>query len=426
MSLKTKTRCHAAFIILIHRTVMACLCLLAAVQMAAQQEVVYEQVTNASQLVDGGKYIIVDVNKDMALGWDAGNNRRGVGISGERTGSIIKGITIAREGTDHESVYEFSLYSYPYSKKEQWGLFDSVHRKFLYPSNSKNNDDNYIGLLQDKEGTVPEAASAAISFKKSGNRTVSSIVFHANGLNTTRLQLNTYFLSSTCYFSCYSKNEVSTIALYRKRVGTISISKFGYATYKNDFRYRMPQGCTGFLVSVADTGGTSDLLLTERYREGDIVPEKTPLLIQGEEGDYPVYQTARKSADTTGQDSANLLHADFDAEGNITYDIGNRESNYYYKLGTRGGENIGFYWGAEDGAPFRMKGTERAYLVLPRQRSQVRGLVLDEARTETAVTLPGHIRKPAGGLHDLSGRPCQGSPAPGIYVRDGRKVIVRR
>ena len=51
------------------RNFVLCLCLLASTAHATAQEVVYELVTNASQLVAGEKYIFVDVKNKTVMSW---------------------------------------------------------------------------------------------------------------------------------------------------------------------------------------------------------------------------------------------------------------------------------------------------------------------------------------------------------------------
>lgn len=93
---------------------------------------------------------------------------------------------------------------------------------------------------------------------------------------------------------------------------------------------------------------------------------------------------------------------------------------------TKDKANFGFYFGAEDGVPFKMSNTSRAYLVLPReQSSSVKSLVLDDAILETAVNLPTESKPTDGHTYDLSGRLCQGKLVPGIYIQNGRKIVVR-
>ena len=73
-----------------------------------------------------------------------------------------------------------------------------------------------------------------------------------------------------------------------------------------------------------------------------------------------------------------------------------------------------------------MSNDSRAYLVLPReQSSSVKSLVLDDAILETAVSLPTESKPTDGHTYDLSGRLCQGKLVPGIYIQNGRKIVVR-
>ena len=223
-------------------------------------------------------------------------------------------------------------------------------------------------------------------------------------------------------YACYDEQS-PTISLYRKRVGAISISQYGYTTYANEYRYRMPQGCTGYVVSMAGGEGGKSLLLTAEYKENDIVPKGTPLLIKGAPGEYGIYQTGR---DRDATSSENLLHADYDENGNVTYGVAVKDNYFYYKLSTKNSTNLGFCWGSQDGGPFKMKSRERAYLVLPREQIGVKGLVLDDAMEETGVALPTQLHQPGGRVYDLQGRPCHAPLRAGLYIQDGRKILIAK
>ena len=399
------------------RIFVLCLCLLASTAHATAQEAVYERVTNASQLVAGEKYIFVDVKDKTVMSWCDDNNRKGAKLNDSNLDgdSIVKNISSIKLAT----VYEFVLYQ---NKGEStWGFFDSsVHKKFLCAHSKKDtNGIEFASMTEKTESPVPLAAKATITFTESvTGKTI--IKFNKNGGNTTRLVFNTAVNGT--YFGCYSNNYTNPlVALYRKRTGTLSVSQYGYTTYTSqEYSYSMPEGCQGFVVTKENDG----IKLTEKYKSGDAVPAKTPLLIKAAPGAYPIYQTVRKAvAPTEGE---NLLRGDFDAEGNITYGSGNEKNYYYYKLTTQNKANFGFYFGAEDGRPFKMSNTSRAYLVLPReQSSSVKSLVLDDAILETAVSLPTEGKPTDGHTYDLSGRLCQGKLVPGIYIQNGRKIVVR-
>lgn len=278
---------------------------------------------------------------------------------------------------------------------------------------------NYNYLKICTKASIDNNAKASINFASG-----FSITFATKKDVPNILQYN----SNSKLFSCYEGGQTA-IRLYRKvkHIAQLSVSKYGYTTYTSqEYSYSMPEGCQGFVVTKENEG----IKLTEKYKPGDAVPAKTPLLIKAEPGTYPIYQTVRKAvAPTEGE---NLLRGEFDAAGNITYGLENKDNKdnyyyyYYYKLTTQNKANFGFYFGAEDGGPFKMSNTSRAYLVLPReQSSSVKSLVLDDAILETAVSLPTESKPTDGHTYDLSGRLCQGKLMPGIYVQNGRKIVVR-
>ena len=410
------------------RNFVLCLCLLASTIHATAQEVVYERVTNASQLVAGEMYIFVDVKNKIAMGWHDTNNRKAAKLNDSNFDgdSIVKNISIAKVKSDQTSVYEFVLYQnvlYQNQniKTKKWGFFDSVHKQFLRPRNDEKNGMKLADMNNSTDSPVPGVSNAVITFNK--NKTESGnvntkIEFAESNTNKNHRVLDTF---GGRYFSCYDHSS-PTVALFRKRTGKLSVSQYGYTTYTSqEYSYSMPEGCQGFVVTKENDG----IKLTEKYKSGDAVPAKTPLLIKAEPGAYPIYQTVRKAvAPTEGE---NLLRGEFDAEGNITYGRDNKDNYYYYKLTTNKDKaNFGFYFGEAHGWPFKMSNTSRAYLVLPReQSSSVKSLVLDNAILETAVSMPTESKPTDGRTYDLSGRLCQGKLVPGIYIQNGRKIVVR-
>ena len=402
-----------------------CLCLLASTARATAQEVVYERVTNASQLVAGEKYIFVDVKDKIAMGWHDTNNRKAAKLNDSNFDgdSIVKNISIAKVKSDQTSVYEFVLYQNVFyqsqgTKTKMWGFFDSVHKQFLCAHHLEINGMELVKGTGSSASPVPTIAKAKISFYKTGSGNVKTIIkFDENSKNKSNRVLDTY---NGCIFACYNHSS-STVSLFRKRTGKLSVSQYGYTTYTSqENSYSMPKGCQGFVVTKENDG----IKLTEKYKPGDAVPAKTPLLIKAAPGAYPIYQTEREAV--APAEGENLLRGEFDAAGNITYGLDNKDNYYYYKLTTQNKANFGFYFGAKDGGPFKMSNTSRAYLVLPReQSSSVKSLVLDDAILETAVSLPTESKPIDGHTYDLSGRLCQGKLVPGIYIRNGRKIVVR-
>ena len=389
---------------------MTCLCLLAGVTQMMAQEVVYEHVKYTTQLATGEQYIFVCSPKKKAMGYQkASKNRKAVNIP-SINGNYITDISIATKQDETDKVYEFTLEG----EVDAWRFYDNVYKGYLYATGNASGQ-NYL-----ETGIPSRNSHRNVSISKGEKGTTFKFAPKETS-NNYKVTHNILSIYGDC-FSCYN-TAYESISLYRKVkvLGSLSISKFGSTTYSSTiYKYEMPHGCVGYAITCEE----GHLKLTEKYKEGDAVPANTPLLIQGNEGTYHLYETTRTA--TKLQPEENLLHSDFDDEGNITYDIENASSNYYYKLTTKGGQNLGFYWGAEEGAPFKMKSAERAYLVLPRQQSNVKGLVLDEAQIETAIAQVKQTSQPTGKVYDLSGRPCQGRLMPGIYIQDGKKIIVRK
>ncbi len=386
-----------------------CLCLLASTAHATAQEVVYELVTNASQLVAGEKYIITSKDATYAMGYQRENNRHAVSIVNKMVGNYIIDIPIASKKGQKDMVYELTLGG----EVRKWTFYDETYPGFLYAAGKKKTggNDNYLRC----KASIDNKAKASINIASGFS---ISITFAIKEDIPNILQ----YYSNSNLFSCYASGQTA-IRLYRKvkHIAQLSVSKYGYTTYTSqEYSYSMPEGCQGFVVTKENDG----IKLTEKYKSGDAVPAKTPLLIKAEPDTYSIYQTVRKAV--APAEGENLLRGDFDADGKITYGLGNEQNYYYYKLTTQNKANFGFYFGTKDGGPFKMSNTSRAYLVLPReQSSSVKSLVLDDAILETAVSLPTESKPTDGHTYDLSGRLCQGKLVPGIYIQNGRKIVVR-
>lgn len=382
------------------RIFVLCLCLLASTAHATAQEVVYELVTNASQLVAGEKYIITTADGKYAMGKQKPNNRDTVNIVNNKKGNYFVDIPIASITGQVDKVYEFTLCK----ENDKWSFKDPVYNGFLYAADGTDNNAN---LLKTYSKALVRLRSAAITFAAE----VATVTFAPKDKNVKRKNLSFFKTVFSCYDPFYT-----SISLYRKvkHIAQLSVSQYGYTTYPSqEYSYSMPEGCQGFVVTKENEG----IKLTEKYKSGDAVPAKTPLLIKAAPGAYPIYQAEREVAPTEGE---NLLRGDFDADGKITYGLGNAKNYYYYKLTTQNKANFGFYFGTKDGGPFKMSNTSRAYLVLPRgQSSSVKSLVLDDAILETAVSLPTESKPTDGHTYDLSGRLCQGKLVPGIYIQNG-------
>ncbi len=189
----------------------------------------------------------------------------------------------------------------------------------------------------------------------------------------------------------------------------------GYATYYNEYPYKMPEGVKGAVVTEVNANG--ELGVQYCYEAGDVVPALTPLLLLGEEAKQSFYYLVSGNEDTSPND--NLLCGTLKAEtpeddGSLFYMLSYDEND----------KNIGFYWGAPEGKPFE-NGANKAYLKLTReQAAKMKGFRLGDGSSTAidGVQADGNDEK---SIYTLDGMRVKAANAPGVYIVDGKKKIVK-
>lgn len=198
-------------------------------------------------------------------------------------------------------------------------------------------------------------------------------------------------------------------------LGEIKVSAAGYSTFFTDMPFEVPAGIEAGIITGA---GNGKLTVDYHYTEGDRVPANTGLLIKAAEGTYPII-IINSSAQTPDN---NYL------KGSVNGGLTEGEGCLFYMLSyDQEGKNLGFYWGAADGAAFE-NGAGKAYLALPQTvASQVRGFVLDGTTTGISGVTTEANNAPAA-VYSLTGvrmgTTTDNLPA-GIYIVNGKKVLVK-
>lgn len=215
--------------------------------------------------------------------------------------------------------------------------------------------------------------------------------------------------------------EISNVLIEKRAMSTIQIqvSAAGYATYFNNKAWVVPENMEAGIVT-----GVNDHILGVDwiYVTGKVVPANTAVLIKAPEQEY----TCSLSSDEVALPTGNLL------KGTLENAMTEGENCVFYKLAyDQQGENLGFYWGAENGAAF-MNQAYKAYLALPQaQASEINGFLIDTDGGTTGVTdiqtknikvdvytLGGVlIRQQVEAVHALDGL------QKGIYIVNGKKII---
>lgn len=203
-------------------------------------------------------------------------------------------------------------------------------------------------------------------------------------------------------------------------VGSFKITEAGYGTYYSSKAYTMPEGVKGYTITGNE--GTS-LVMKEAYAAGDVVPAKTALVVEGAANKY--YTLVAESTDLTPAN--NKLHGSDKAE--TTY-VDGTDVKYYKLSYNNEGNNLGFYWGSENGAPFT-NGAHKAYLALNSETllSQSRGFSLADLAhgVTTGINTTVKSATQSNFIYDLNGRRINSlnGAAKGVYIMNGQKVLVK-
>lgn len=252
-------------------------------------------------------------------------------------------------------------------------------------------------------------------------------LYNGYGSSTYKeFRVNAY-VNVTGYPYMYVKNSTSTptlkvwtgdIEAVKDDAVKITDAQYGTAYYADAFF--MPTGATGY---VAESNGNGGITLKETYAEGDLVPAKTALVLNAPKGNYDICLAESDAIAPTN----NLLH------GTTTEKLTEVEGGTYkyYKLSYNNeGNNLGFYWGSENGAPFT-NGAHKAYLALDSETllSQSRGFSLADLAHGVTTGINTTVKSATQStfIYDLNGRRINSlnGAAKGVYIMNGQKVLVK-
>lgn len=192
----------------------------------------------------------------------------------------------------------------------------------------------------------------------------------------------------------------------------VSIVDGEYATfYYGGFNLKVPAGVTATTYSYANNALTT----SKTYNEGDVIPAKTAVVLKGNAATY-YFQGTTETGETPI--FSNLHGFDKDATTSV------EGMGKYYMLSLNAQSDpasIGFYWGADGGGAFTSK-AHKAYLALPAS-ANVKGFAFNDVTNGiTAKTTTEQADAP---VYSLTGLRMSGPLPAGVYVRNGKKFIVK-
>lgn len=258
-----------------------------------------------------------------------------------------------------------------------------------------------------------EESNGSITIDVKNNPTQLSI--YANGL--------LYIASVTLTYG-----EPPVLSDFRTSVptptATISISSactdgsLCYGTFSSTKPFVVPGDVKVSEINITEEGE----LLVESYAPGAVVPANTGVMVSALTGDnYEVELTDEAGTSVLGD--RNMLRP---TGAGITADqMATADPNcLYYRLTMHQGETLGFFWGAADGAAFNVA-AGKAYLAVPvTQAARVNGFVLGGG-TSTGIDSIADSMAAQRTVYNLQGQRVSGRLAKGVYIVNGKKVIIK-
>ena len=224
--------------------------------------------------------------------------------------------------------------------------------------------------------------------------------------NTRKLQYN----ASSPRFACYTGTQ-QNVRIYKKVAYTLSVTDAGYATLFLDFNAQIPtfegEDAGAYIVTGVKEGNWLQLVKVE-----GVLPANTGIIVKAGEGNYTfAYSAEEATADVEG----NLL------EGTV---VATEIEEDAYVLGKVEGE-VGLYK-AEMAGGVWLNNANKAYLPaseVPSGAALSANLRFDFDGTTGVEKV--EIRNEKEEIYDLTGRRVNEITKAGVYVVNGKKILVK-
>lgn len=357
-------------------------------------QTVFVPVVDQSEVVAGGKYIVLNKDGDKAMG-------------AKGTGDYLNAVDVALENGVYTGTVDGTAEPYAFTLVASGAYFKLQHGSTYLKYGTSGSATTWETNATDDTAlwqiNMNSANTSPITNKKATTRQLGY-----NYNDGTKPRFASYQTPGTKFPAVlYRQYEAQDI--------TLTIGEAGYATYYSDKALVVPAGMAATTVTAANNDGT--LAMAWEYQAGSVVPAGTAVLLRGAANSYATYLLRDYPV---AAPEGNMLSGSVEAATTVG-------GAKYYKLtyATINGERVlGFFWGAEGGAAFS-NAAGKAYLALPAEAT-ANGYRLDGGD----VTAIGQVATDAQGngqVYSISGVRMDGSkrlPA-GIYVINGRKVIVK-
>ena len=199
----------------------------------------------------------------------------------------------------------------------------------------------------------------------------------------------------------------------------ISLSTDGYATFFDSrSAYTLPNGLSAQVVTNVSEGKLTFKTIADGALNGR-VPKGVPVMVISEDKQNGTF-TLQRAENSTTYAGTNLLHGS--DEATTTTGDGLHYKLSYGPSGTGWKDVFGWYWGAQNGAPFQIEG-HKAWLVVPQGNGTRAAGFSVNGQAVGIETLDDSTISPSDDYFDLQGRRVSQPTRKGLYIKNGKKVV---
>ena len=374
----------------------------------------YQLVTSTNDLESGKNYLIVS----GAKAYNGFNTNKG--DAGD--------VTISENVIDLSVTGNQAVPVVLSSNGSSWTIYDS--EKEVYLGKDAAGNKNY-----DLNGSSTEPASDNLKYH--WNISISS----TSSATIENCNFDRYikYNSSANMFRAYTSGQTA-VSLYKEieepvvEEITVSIGTTGYATlYYSDKNLTVPEGVEAYTYTIID----GELMESWLYEADEVIPQGTAVILkdlvtlkEGETSHDYAFTVTTTEGDV---DDDNLLMG-FDDDAQTVGPDGATEGYKFYMLSldknsTSG--SVGFYYAKNcpHGEAFTSKG-HKAYLPVDVTAASGKSFFLfgdaQSGTTDIDNVQSSKFKAESADIYDLSGRKMGGGKLqPGIYIKNGRKVVVK-
>lgn len=280
---------------------------------------------------------------------------------------------------------------------------------------------NTIGAVVESDA----AYGSGKTDKSNGSITISvtgdpkQLSIYPDGLIYIKSVTLTYGESATFYDFRTSVTAPTTATITLAEACTDGKGMY-YGTYSNSKPFVVPGDITVSEINVAN-----GKLNVKEYAKGAVVPANTGVMVSSNTvGEHTVTLSDEVGESVLGND--NMLRPTGD-NGITAEEMAANDANCkYYRLTMHKGTTLGFFYGAADGAAFNVA-ANKAYLAVPAETAaKVSSFVIGGGSTTAIDGIEaGNGANASRKVYNLQGQRVSGTLPKGLYIIDGRKVIVK-